>query len=61
MAQTKAEKNRVIERWQRENVVRITVKLNKHTDADILDKLETVESKQGYIKALIRADINKQG
>lgn len=59
MAQTKAEKNRVIERWQRENVVRITVKLNKHTDADILDKLETVKSKQGYIKALVRADINK--
>lgn len=59
MAQTKAEKNRVIERWQRENVVRITVKLNKNTDADILEKLETVDSRQGYIKALIRADINK--
>ena len=33
------------------------MKLNKKTDADILEKLESVDSKQGYIKELIRADL----
>lgn len=33
--------------------------LHKEYDKDILDKLESVENKQGYIKDLIRADIAK--
>ncbi len=33
------------------------MKLMHSTDADILAKLESVGNKQGYIKALIRADI----
>lgn len=35
------------------------LKLNAVTDADIIEKLEQVESKQGYIKQLIRQDITK--
>ncbi len=31
----------------------------KKTDADILEKLDHVESKMGYIKKLIRDDIEK--
>lgn len=34
----------------------IRLKLNKVTDADILQRLDQVDNKQGYIKALIRAD-----
>lgn len=34
--------------------------LNHNTDADILRKLETVSSKQGYIKTLIREDLRKE-
>lgn len=45
------------ERYDAENTVQIRLKLNKKTDADILQKLEEVGNKQGYIKALIRADI----
>ena len=30
-------------------------------DADIIDRLDNVGNKQGYIKALIRADIAKDG
>lgn len=44
-------------RWDRENTVVVTMKLNKKTDADILKKLKSVDSKQGYIKELIRADL----
>lgn len=39
--------------------MQIKMKLNKNTDADIIQKLESVDNKQGYIKALIRADLNK--
>lgn len=45
------------ERYDSKNCVRICLKLNRNTDADILAKLASVESKQGYIKRLIRADI----
>ena len=36
------------------------IKLNKKTDADIIEKLSSVENRQGYIKALIRKDIDKK-
>lgn len=32
-------------------------KLNRETDADVIAKLKTVDSMQGYIKELIRNDI----
>ena len=35
----------------------IHLKLNRETDADIIDKLEQSDNIQGYIKELIRADI----
>lgn len=47
-------------RYDAENAVRISLKLNRKTDADILARLEAMPSKQGYIKGLIRADIEKE-
>ena len=35
----------------------IQLKLNRETDADILEKLASVSSMQGYIKELIRKDL----
>lgn len=35
----------------------IHLKLNRESDADIIEKLEQSENIQGYIKELIRADI----
>lgn len=47
-----------IARYDAKNTVQIKLKLNKGTDKDILDKLEASGNKQGYIKNLIRKDIN---
>lgn len=47
------------ERYDAVNTKQIRLKLNKKNDADILEKLESVGNKQGYIKSLIRADISK--
>jgi hypothetical protein len=49
------------ERYDRTHTTRIFIKLNNATDADILARLETVGNKQGYIKTLIRADIEHAG
>lgn len=47
------------DRYDKQNTIQIKLKLNKNTDADIIEKLESEPNKQGYIKELIRADIRK--
>lgn len=46
-------------RYDEKATRRYGLKLNLITDADIIEKLDTVESIQGYIKELIRKDIGK--
>ena len=48
-------------KYDAEHTKQIMLKLNKTTDADILAKLAAVGNTQGYIKALIRADIERGG
>lgn len=57
MAETEAQK-RAREKYEAKATVQFKMKLNKKTDADILAKLDNVPNKQGYVKSLIRADIN---
>lgn len=47
------------EKYDAENTKRFGLKLNLKYDEDIIQKLESVESKQTYIKSLIRADLAK--
>lgn len=47
-------------KYNRNNTVQLLIRLNKNTDADIIAAISNAESKQGYIKALIRADIKKR-
>lgn len=53
---TEAEK-RATKKYDKENTVQVLLKLNKKTDKDILYELGTKYSKMGYIKDLIRKDI----
>lgn len=45
-------------KYKREKVYRLGLEFYP-TDQDLIDKLKSVPSMQGYIKDLIRADINK--
>lgn len=45
--------------YNRDNVRQVKLGLNIKTDADIIQKLESVDNIQGYIKALIRADMKR--
>lgn len=53
---TKAE-IRASNKYNKEKTISVQLRLNKTTDADIIAKLATVPSKMGYIKELIRKDI----
>lgn len=56
---TEAER-RATKKYDKAHTRQFTLKFNLKTDKDILEKLDSVENKQGYVKALIRADIDKQ-
>lgn len=56
MAESNARKQ-----WTKEHTTGLYLKLNNNTDKDILGKLSTVKSKQGYIKELIRRDMEVLG
>lgn len=42
------------ERYDRENTVRVTLKLNKKTDAEIIALLSSAPSKQGIIRSALK-------
>lgn len=46
-------------KYEKEKTRSVKMKLNLQHDADIIQKLDSVGNKQGYLKRLIRADIEK--
>ena len=53
--QTKAQL-KAKEKYNKANTITLCLRLNKNTDKDIIDILDKVGSKSGYIKELIRLD-----
>jgi hypothetical protein len=47
-------------KYDENNTIQVKLKLNLKTDKDIIEALERSENKQGYIKELIRADLQKK-
>ena len=48
---------RAKDRYDARTAKQVKMKLNMVTDADIIERLESSGNVQGYIKSLIRADI----
>lgn len=48
------------DRWNRANTVSFHILLMKTTEAAIIEKLQSVPNKAGYIKSLILADMEKK-
>lgn len=59
MTQTKAEL-RAKAKYNKTKTRTYCLRLNLKTDSDIIEILDSVTSKQGYIKQLIREDIPKK-
>ncbi len=48
------------DRYNKTKTTTVLLRLNKSTDADVIELLEHMENKTGYIKSLIRADIERR-
>ena len=46
-------------KFNKANTRMVSLRLNYKTDADIIEKLDYVESKMGYIKSLVRKDLKE--
>lgn len=53
-------KKRANMKSDKKNAKYVTLKLNKNTDKDILEYLNTLDNKNGYLKNLIRQDIKNK-
>lgn len=56
---TRDARRRAVRKYQAANTKLLQIRLNFRTDQDILDKLSAEESLNGYVKKLIRDDINR--
>ena len=52
-------KKRVNSDWDKANTKRYNLKVMKNTESDIIEKLDQQDNVNGYIKRLIREDIQK--
>lgn len=52
---------KAVNKFNKEKTKSVQIRLNMNTDADILAKLDAVDSKMGYIKRMIREDMRKNG
>ena len=56
---TRESQKRAVANYDKKNTIGIYLKLNKTTDADIIEMLEQAENKQGLIKQLLREHTKK--
>lgn len=57
----KESQKRAQAKYDGKNTIQFHLKLNKKTDADVIEQLETIpEGKQTYIKRLIREDMARK-
>lgn len=56
----KSPKVLAVEKYDKKTARPVYLKLNSKTDADLLEHLSQITNKQGYIKSLILADMQKK-
>lgn len=54
---TTENQKKAVARYDKANTRQFKLKLNRNTDKDIIEYLETLDNVQGYLKALIRQDM----
>lgn len=48
------------ERYMKAHTINVNIRFMKNTEQDLIEKLNGVPNKAGYIKSLIRADMAKE-
>lgn len=52
-----AERGEYMINYEKENLKQVRLRLSKKTEPELIEFIDTILNKQGYIKALIRADM----
>lgn len=50
---------RATDKWRKEHMTRVVMRLRNKEDADVIAKLESVSNKVDYIRKLVREDMKK--
>lgn len=46
-------------RYERENLMRVMVKFNRKTEPELVERMEEQENRAGYLKRLVKDDIER--
>ena len=52
---------RAMRKYEKKNIKQVLLKLNRRTEPELVAKIESVENKAGYLKELIRRDLECGG
>lgn len=47
-------------RYDKKNVVRVSVAFNRSTEPELVDYIESIDNKSGHIKDLLKAEMKKR-
>ncbi|MBS6940737.1 MAG: hypothetical protein KH142_04515 [Slackia piriformis] len=47
-------------RYDKENIVRVAVGFNRRTEPELVERIEEEENKAGYIRSLVREDVERR-
>ncbi len=54
------DQGKYVQKYIKENIRQIRLTLNQQTEQDLIDWIEQQPNKQGYLKKLIRADMERK-
>lgn len=60
MGETSEAQKRASMKYLKKNVKRYVLQVNRTTEPDLLEKLESVDNYNGYLKELIRKDMGQK-
>lgn len=46
-------------KYEKENLLRVMVKFNRKTEPELVERMESQENKAGYLKRLVKDDIER--
>ena len=49
------------QRYERDNLLKVSVAFNRKTEPELVERVEQEESKAGYLKRLVKEDIEHEG
>lgn len=52
---------KAVAKYDAANTVQFKIKLNKTSDKEMIEFLKSLDNRQGYLKDLIKADMQKNG